>query len=73
MKINGIEVHPDVCLDVILDAVQARQEDLSNPGFCIACGAEADNCEPDARGHECEACGAPCVYGADELLLHMVA
>lgn len=42
---------------------------LDNPGFCIACGEDADGCEPDARGYECESCGRPKVYGAEELLL----
>jgi Zn finger protein HypA/HybF involved in hydrogenase expression len=43
--------------------------DLDNPGFCIACGAEADGVEPDARRYKCESCGSKQVYGADELLL----
>jgi hypothetical protein len=42
---------------------------LDNPGFCLACGADADGCEPDARGYECEVCGKPKVYGAEEVAL----
>ena len=38
-------------------------------GFCLACGAEAGNCEPDARKYTCEACQQPKVYSAEELLL----
>ena len=38
-------------------------------GFCIACGAEAYGVEPDARKYECEECGKPKVYGAEELLM----
>lgn len=38
-------------------------------GFCLACGDEAYNVEPDARGYECESCGKMKVYGAEELLL----
>lgn len=38
-------------------------------GFCLACGAEAHNVEPDARRYTCEACGAEKVYGLEELLL----
>jgi ferredoxin len=38
-------------------------------GFCIACGACRDGCEPDAREYECEECGEHKVYGAEELLL----
>jgi predicted RNA-binding Zn-ribbon protein involved in translation (DUF1610 family) len=38
-------------------------------GFCLACGAEAHNVEPDAREYECESCGEKKVYGAEECLL----
>ena len=39
-------------------------------GMCLACGALAyDGCEPDARGYECEECGARKVYGAEECLI----
>jgi hypothetical protein len=40
-------------------------------GFCLACGAEAEGVEPDARRYECECCGEPKVYGAEELVLMM--
>jgi hypothetical protein len=42
---------------------------LDDPGFCIACGADAGGCEPDARCYECESCGEKQVYGLQELLL----
>jgi hypothetical protein len=58
-------------LDMIEDAVKRRMEGLDNPGFCLACGNEQEGCEPDAREYECEACGEPQVYGADELLLEL--
>jgi hypothetical protein len=38
-------------------------------GFCLACGADTDGVEPDARRYECEVCGAPKVYGLSELLM----
>ena len=38
-------------------------------GFCLACGAEPDGVEPDARKYECPSCGAAKVYGAEELAL----
>lgn len=44
-------------------------EDGGNAGFCLACGAEADGCEPDARNYTCESCGAHEVYGAEECLM----
>jgi hypothetical protein len=36
------------------------------------CGFPWDECEPDARRYECEACGEPRVYGAEELLIEML-
>ena len=41
-------------------------------GFCLACGAEAYGVEPDARRYPCESCGAPRVYGAEEILMRAV-
>jgi len=54
-----------VTLEQILAAVEADD----NRGFCLACGAEAFNVEPDAREYECETCGESRVYGAEELLI----
>ena len=42
-------------------------------GFCMKCGEQADGVEPDACGYECESCGSPSVYGAEELLIMLVA
>ena len=52
-------------MERIIEAVEADD----NLGFCVACGEEADGCEPDARQYECESCGARAVYGAEELML----
>lgn len=52
-------------LDRVMEAVEADD----NIGFCTACGAEVDGVEPDARGYECEVCGKPKVFGAEELLM----
>lgn len=56
-----------------IDAVIAAAEnDEEYIGFCIACGAEAYDVEPDARRYECDDCGKEKVYGAQEILLMMV-
>ena len=52
-------------IDQIMEAVQSGDD----MGFCVACGAEAYGVEPDARKYECEECGKPKVYGAEELLM----
>ena len=59
----------NVTLDQVLQAVESDD----NLGFCLACGAEAYAVEPDAQGYTCETCGAPQVYGAQELLFRMSA
>lgn len=55
----------------IIAAVERSFRSLDNPGFCLACGAEVEGVEPDAREYECEACGEPQVFGAEELLLRL--
>lgn len=62
-------LHPSITVDRVLEAVEAQFTSLDNPGFCIACGADADNCEPDAREYRCESCRQRTVYGAEELLM----
>ncbi len=54
-----------VTLEQVMEAVQEDR----NSGFCLACGAQHDGVEPDARRYICEECGAPRVFGAEELLL----
>jgi hypothetical protein len=63
--------HPSITADRVCEAVEREMTSLDNPGFCIACGEEADGCEPDARNYECEYCGAHKVFGASELLMHL--
>jgi hypothetical protein len=53
----------------VTEAVEREMTSLDNPGFCLACGEEADGVEPDARKYECEYCGAHAVYGASEVLI----
>jgi len=63
--------HESLTGDVIIDAVVRAKTYLDNPGFCLACGAEAEDVEPDARKYKCHACDELQVYGAEELLLEM--
>jgi hypothetical protein len=66
-----MKVHPSLTEDRIADAVERGMTTLDNPGFCIACGAEAEGCEPDARKYRCESCGEHAVYGAEELMFRL--
>jgi hypothetical protein len=38
-------------------------------GYCLACGAMRESCEPDAREYQCYDCKQLKVYGAEELML----
>ena len=51
------------------DDYESETMGLGNPGRCLACGAEADGCEPDARNYECEECGERQVFGLEECLM----
>lgn len=67
-----MRIHPSLTADRVGEAVERQMTTLDNPGFCTACGEEANGCEPDARGYECEFCGERKVYGASELLISLV-
>lgn len=67
-----MRIHSSVTIERVTEAIQRSHLVLDNPGFCILCGEEAEGVEPDASRYECEACGEPGVYGAEELLIMMV-
>jgi hypothetical protein len=52
-----------------VEDVMAAIEADDNEGFCLACGEAAYGVEPDAEHYTCESCGAPAVYGAEQILL----
>ena len=66
-----MKIHPSVTSERVCEAVEEQMSSLENPGFCVACGEDAEGCEPDARKYECGACGEMAVYGAEELLLYV--
>jgi hypothetical protein len=66
-----MKLHPSITTERVIDALDRELTSLDNPGFCLACGEDADGVEPDARRYECECCGQHQVYGAQELALLM--
>jgi hypothetical protein len=66
-----VKMHESLTPDRIMTAVENQLTGLDDPGFCIACGADAYGVEPDARRYKCEACGEKAVYGAQELALRL--
>ena len=65
-----MKIHSTITEARVMDAVERHMHSLDDPGFCIACGADANGVEPDARKYKCEVCGARSVYGAEELMMH---
>jgi hypothetical protein len=55
----------------IMGAYEGSLTSLDNPGFCMACGEEHDDVEPDARNYKCESCGEDSVFGAEDLVLRI--
>jgi hypothetical protein len=72
VRIDGREVHPSITAERVMEACDREMTTLDNPGFCIACGEDADGCEPDARKYKCEFCDERTVYGAAELAITML-
>ena len=66
-----MKMHPSITAERVVEACERQMTSLDNPGFCVACGCEAEGCEPDARRYKCESCGAMAVFGAEELVLHL--
>lgn len=64
-----MKLHASLTPERILEAVERGNTTLDNPGFCTACGEEAEGCEPDARNYECEHCGERAVFGAEWLAM----
>ena len=66
------KIHPSITFERIEEALTRANQNCDNPGFCLACGEDAEGVEPDARKYQCEVCGAPAVYGAQECLIMSV-
>jgi hypothetical protein len=64
-----MKMHASITADRVCEAVERHNTSLDNPGFCLACGKEAEGVEPDAERYRCEACGSMRVYGAEQLLI----
>ena len=65
-------MHKSITLERVVKAVERYESSLDNPGFCIHCGQDADECEPDVRNKQCVHCGRRMVFGASELLMNLV-
>jgi len=61
-------IHKSITSKRVTDAIEEQHTSLANPGFCHACGADADGCEPDAEEYPCEECEEEAVFGAEQTL-----
>lgn len=66
-----MKMHSSITPKRIVEAIERSYTTLDNPGFCIACGQDAEGVEPDARNYTCEHCGEKQVFGAEELMFHL--
>jgi hypothetical protein len=64
-----MKIHKSITMSRVEEAVTREMLTLDNPGFCLACGEDAEGCEPDARDYTCEYCECDTVFGASEVLL----
>jgi hypothetical protein len=48
---------------------EIREADDLQFGFCLACRATREGCEPDAENYDCPECGEHAVYGPHWLIV----
>ena len=61
--------HESITEDRVVALCMEAMRTAENPGICLACGDQADGCEPDAENYTCESCGESCVMGAEQILI----
>lgn len=66
-----MKMHKSITTKRVIEAVERAHFSLDNPGFCLACGEDAEGCEPDAENYKCECCGVEAVSGAENVLMHL--
>lgn len=59
------KMHESITQDRITDLIDRAETTLDSPGLCVACGADAEDVEPDASKYICDCCGKPAVYGVE--------
>ena len=69
---ESLTLHSSLTLDRLEAAARESMSGTSSLGFCIACGAERDQTEPDAEAYLCDECETPTVYGAERLFVEAV-
>jgi hypothetical protein len=66
-----MKMHNSITPERILGAVKSSMFDNEHIGFCVACGEEFTNIEPDLREGICKICKQPKVFGAESILPYL--
>ena len=66
-----MKIHPTITEARVMDAVERHMHSLDDPGFCIACIADAATASSRMRAkYMCEVYARAALYGAEELMMH---
>ena len=63
------KLHASITQDRISDLIDRAETTLDSPGLSVACGADAEDVEPDAAKYICDCCGRPAVYGVELIVV----
>ena len=69
LKLKRLEQLGLLTQEEVLEAAEQEMYGMENDGFCLACGAQRGDCEPDAENYECDECGENEVFGAAQIIL----
>lgn len=73
LVIDGKICHHTLTIRKMNRAIVRRMTTLANPGFCIVCGRNYKDCEPDTQARLCtnKKCNKLTVYAPEEILLRI--
>lgn len=60
--------YPALNLALVLEALELAQAD-SMDALCLTCGLTFSGYEPDTRDQTCPGCGAPTLFGTEEVVI----
>ena len=63
------KLHASSTQDRIADLIDPAEATHESPGLCVACGADAEDAEPDAAKTICDCCSRLAVYGVELIVV----
>ena len=67
-----MKIHESITVERIIESNTNSMFGTEDEGICLACGESQYGVEPDASKHRCHSCERNQVYGAQELLFHVI-